>query len=119
MTRRNACIIALALTLMLTFAGCQNAPQPQKTDVAADTAAINALRDAAEYEHADGKVEGSEQDLVAQRAPLEAVRLNLAGAEEAPEHGREQACQREQQQEAYERVAQMLECRMQVHEDEA
>ena len=38
-------IIALALTLMLTFAGCQNAPQPQKTDVAADTAAINALRD--------------------------------------------------------------------------
>ncbi|MCL5743720.1 MAG: SgcJ/EcaC family oxidoreductase [Acidobacteria bacterium] len=32
--------------MTLTFAGCQSAPQPeQKTDVAADTTAINALRD--------------------------------------------------------------------------
>ena len=46
MTLRKVCICAFALTSMLTFAGCQTAPQPeQKRDVAADTTAINALRD--------------------------------------------------------------------------
>ena len=46
MTCRNVCLCAFALTSMLTFAGCQTAPTPEpKRDVAADTAAINALRD--------------------------------------------------------------------------
>jgi uncharacterized protein (TIGR02246 family) len=46
MTLRNVFLCAVALTLMLTFAGCQTAPQQeQKRDVAADTKAINALRD--------------------------------------------------------------------------
>ena len=46
MTLRNVCLCAVALTSMLTFAGCQTAPTPEpKRDVAADTTAINALRD--------------------------------------------------------------------------
>ena len=46
MTLRNLFLCAFAPVLMLTFAGCQTAPQPeQKRDVAADTTAINALRD--------------------------------------------------------------------------
>jgi len=46
MTLRNVCVCAFALTSMLTFAGCQTAPKPEeKRDVAADTTAINALRD--------------------------------------------------------------------------
>jgi len=46
MTLRNLFSCAVALTLMLTFAGCQTAPTPEpKRDVAADTTAINALRD--------------------------------------------------------------------------
>lgn len=44
MTLRNVLLFAFALTL--TFAGCQTAPTPEpKRDVAADTAAINALND--------------------------------------------------------------------------
>jgi ketosteroid isomerase-like protein len=43
---RNVCLCAIALTSMLTFTGCQTAPQPeQKRDVAANIKAINALRD--------------------------------------------------------------------------
>ncbi len=46
MTLRNLFLSAFALTSMLTFAGCQTAPKPEeKRDVAADTTAINALRD--------------------------------------------------------------------------
>lgn len=46
MTLRNVFACAFALASMLTFAGCQTAPKPEeKMDVAADTAAINALRD--------------------------------------------------------------------------
>lgn len=44
MTLRNLFLCAFALTLMLTFAGCQTAPKAER-DVAADTTAINALRD--------------------------------------------------------------------------
>jgi uncharacterized protein (TIGR02246 family) len=56
MTRRNLFLYAVALTSMLTFAGCQTAPQPeQKRDVAADIKAINVLRDqfAAAYNSSD------------------------------------------------------------------
>ena len=46
MTLRNVFACAFALASMLTFAGCQTAPKPEeKMDVAADTTAINALRD--------------------------------------------------------------------------
>jgi len=46
MTLRNLFPCAFALTSMLTFAGCRTAPTPEpKRDVAADTAAINALDD--------------------------------------------------------------------------
>ena len=46
MTLRNVVLCAVALALMLTFAGCQTAPTPApKADVAADTAAIKALGD--------------------------------------------------------------------------
>lgn len=46
MTLRNLFLCAFAPVWMLTFAGCQTAPTPEpKRDVAADTAAINALRD--------------------------------------------------------------------------
>ena len=46
MTLRNVFLCAIALTLMLTFAGCQSAPTPEpKRDVAADVKAINALGD--------------------------------------------------------------------------
>ena len=46
MTMRSVCLWAFALTSMLTFFGCQTAPQPeQKRDVGADTRAINALID--------------------------------------------------------------------------
>ena len=46
MTLYNMWLCAVALTSMLTFAGCHTAPQPeQKRDVAADIKAINALRD--------------------------------------------------------------------------
>ena len=46
MTLHNSFFCAFALTSMLTFAGCQTAPTPEpKRDVAADTAAINALGD--------------------------------------------------------------------------
>jgi len=46
MTMRSVCLWAFALTSMLTFFGCQTAPQPeQKRDVGADTKAINALVD--------------------------------------------------------------------------
>ena len=46
MTMRGVCLCAFALTSMLTFIGCQTAPQPeQKRDVSADTKAINALID--------------------------------------------------------------------------
>ena len=48
MARRNVALCALALTLMLSIAGCRTAPTPApKTDVAADTAAIKALFDQA------------------------------------------------------------------------
>ena len=46
MKSRIVYLCAFALASLLTFAGCQPAPQPeQKRDVAADTAALNALRD--------------------------------------------------------------------------
>ncbi len=46
MTLRNVWLCAFALTSLMTFAGCQTAPTPEpKRDVAADTTAINALRD--------------------------------------------------------------------------
>lgn len=46
MRLRNVFLCAFAPVLMLTFAGCQTAPQAApKRDVAADIAAINALRD--------------------------------------------------------------------------
>ena len=46
MTLHNTFLCAFALTSMLTFTGCQTAPQPaQKRDVAADTTAIKALGD--------------------------------------------------------------------------
>ncbi len=46
MTLRKVCLCAFALTSLLTFAGCQTAPAPEpKRDVAADTTALNALRD--------------------------------------------------------------------------
>ena len=46
MTLRNVVLCAVALALMLTFAGCQTASTPEPTrDVAADTAAIKALGD--------------------------------------------------------------------------
>lgn len=46
MTLRNVLLCAFALTSMLTLAGCQTAPPPEPNrDVAADTTAINALRD--------------------------------------------------------------------------
>ena len=46
MTLRNLFPCAFALTLMLTFAGCQTAPTTEpKRDIAADKTAINALRD--------------------------------------------------------------------------
>lgn len=42
---RNLCLCAVALASMQVFAGSQTASQPeQKRDVAADIAAINALR---------------------------------------------------------------------------
>ena len=46
MTRRNMYLCTFALTSILTFAGCQTAPKPEpQRDVAADTAAIDALLD--------------------------------------------------------------------------
>ena len=46
MTLRNLWPCAFALTSLLMFAGCQTAPTPEpKRDVAADTTAVNALRD--------------------------------------------------------------------------
>ena len=46
MAQRDAFILALTLTSILTFVGCQTAPAPApKTDVAADMAAIKALGD--------------------------------------------------------------------------
>lgn len=46
MTLRRVCLCAFGLTSMLMFIGCQTAPKPgEKRDVAADTTAINALRD--------------------------------------------------------------------------
>ncbi len=46
MSRRNMSLCVLAFTSMLTLAGCQKAPAPEpKKDVAADTSAINTLRD--------------------------------------------------------------------------
>jgi len=46
MTRHSVYLCAFALTSILMFTGCQTAPPPQpKMDVAADTAAINALND--------------------------------------------------------------------------
>ncbi len=46
MTLRNMSLGAFALILMFTFTACQTAPQVQpKSDVAAATKAINALRD--------------------------------------------------------------------------
>ncbi|SPE31495.1 exported hypothetical protein [Candidatus Sulfopaludibacter sp. SbA6] len=45
MTLRNVGLCAFALTSVLTFAGCQTGPKPEdKRDVAADIAAVNALR---------------------------------------------------------------------------
>ena len=45
MTLHNMCLCAVALTSMLTFAGCRPKPQTeQKRDVAADIKAIDALR---------------------------------------------------------------------------
>jgi len=43
MTLRNVGLCAFALTSVLTFAGCQAKPE-EKRDIAADTAAVNALR---------------------------------------------------------------------------
>jgi uncharacterized protein (TIGR02246 family) len=46
MTQRKVLLCAFALTLALTFTGCQTAPTPApKTDVAADMAAIKAVND--------------------------------------------------------------------------
>jgi len=48
MTLRSVHLCAFVLTSMLTFTGCQTAPTPkpeEKRDAAADTTAINALRD--------------------------------------------------------------------------
>jgi|WetSurMetagenome_2_1015567.scaffolds.fasta_scaffold89913_2 uncharacterized protein (TIGR02246 family) len=46
MTLRSMLLFAFAPVLMLTFAGCQTAPQAEpERDVAADTTAIKALRD--------------------------------------------------------------------------
>ena len=46
MTRANVLLWAFALTLLLTFMGCQTAPTPApQRDVAADMKAINALGD--------------------------------------------------------------------------
>ncbi len=46
MRRRDMFLWVLAFTSILTLAACQNAPAPAaKRDVAADTSAINALRD--------------------------------------------------------------------------
>jgi uncharacterized protein (TIGR02246 family) len=43
---RSICLCAFALTLLLTFTGCQTAPQAEpKRDVAADMKAIKALND--------------------------------------------------------------------------
>ena len=45
MTLRNVGLCAFALTSVLTFAGCQTTPNAEeKKDVAADLAAVNALR---------------------------------------------------------------------------
>ena len=45
MKLRNMGLYAFALTSLLTFPGCQSSPNPgEKKDVAADTAAVNALR---------------------------------------------------------------------------
>ncbi len=45
MSRRNMSLWVLALTSVLALAACQNAPAPEpKKDVAADTSAINTLR---------------------------------------------------------------------------
>ncbi len=46
MTSPNVSLCAFALASMLTFTACQTAPAPEpKRDVAADTKALNALRD--------------------------------------------------------------------------
>ena len=47
MPLRKVFACAFAIASMLTFSGCQSAPKPEEkiTDVAADTTAINALRD--------------------------------------------------------------------------
>ena len=45
MKLRNVGLCAFALSSVLTFAGCQTAPKPgEQKDVAADLAAVNALR---------------------------------------------------------------------------
>ncbi len=46
MTLRNLSLCAVTLTSILIFSGCQTAPTPEpKRDVAADTAAINAVNE--------------------------------------------------------------------------